>query len=108
MVHGAWNTSLFDQGINLDEESAVVVVELVQGIMPIEEQVVVVIHGWDILDIVVYLRDFKHGLELEIQGNGWNCRRKFFFLGRFGLACRGAHWLTRCLSLFVFLRCDRC
>ena len=76
-------------------------VEFVEGCVPVEEQVVVVINGRYMLDVVVHLGDVKHGFETQIEFHSWHCRRKFSFLERFiGFSCR-TNGLTRCLSLVV-------
>lgn len=96
----------FNLGVEGLEESAVAVGRLVEGLMPVEEQVVAAIHGRDILDIVVDLCDVKHGFKLERHSNCGNSRRKLFLLLWLLLARRWAHGLTRCLSLLcVFLGC---
>lgn len=67
--------------------------------MPVEEEVGIE-DGWDVLDIVVYLSDVQHRLELQVQVHRGNRRRKLTLLW-FGLASGRADGLTRCLSLVV-------
>ena len=56
-------------------------IKLVQGLAPVEEQIIEVIDRWNELDIVVDLRDVQHRFKLMVHSHNWHCWRKFFLFG---------------------------
>lgn len=63
MIDGASERSLLDKGVDLGQEAPVIVVKLIQGIAPVEEEVVVVEDRWNELDVVIDLGDIEHRLK---------------------------------------------
>lgn len=69
-------------------------VELVQGCVPIEVQIVVVVYLRSVFDVVPYLSDVQHCFEIQVKFQCGHRRRKFSFLNGFCGFGRWADWLT--------------
>ena len=56
-------------------------IKLVQGLVPVEEQIIEVIDRWNELDIVVDLSDVQHWFKLKVHSHNRHRWRKFFLFG---------------------------